>query len=74
MIKAFRSLRVNPDHNPSLDLDERAAVLSNHASRIMAGPRVISRKSREGGYFVTFNKEMTVNEKLFCVDQRDGSP
>src|SRR5438045_1992019 len=47
---------------------------SNKASKSIAGPRVMSRNNKDGGYFVTLKNEITVSVMLCCLDQREGSP
>src|SRR4051812_31093897 len=50
-------------------------VLPSTAARMsIAGPRVMSRKSRDGGYLVVLRNDNTVNSVVFCTDHRDGSP
>src|SRR5580658_11139899 len=39
-----------------------------------AGPRVISRYSSEGGYFVVFKNDNAVKTADFCVSHGTGSP
>src|ERR1700686_4919328 len=50
------------------------SLASNQTRASMAGPRVISRKRRDGGYFVTLKNETIVIASVGCCDQWNGSP
>ena len=52
----------------------RAPTRSSTAMNAIAGPRVISRKSSDGGFFVQFTNERAVSKGVRCDDQARGSP
>src|SRR5437870_11141757 len=57
-----------------LALATAARAGSKKASAMIAGPSVISRKSREGGYFVVLTNDRIVKTRFFCFAQWTGSP
>ena len=69
-MNAFRNL-LNSDPDAAAADESRD---SNHASAMIAGPRVINRNNNDGGYFVVFKKESMVNIAFFWFDHFAGSP
>lgn len=55
-------------------LDKRLVICSLNARKSNAGPNVMVRYNKEGGYFVVFKKESMVNVVLCCEDQCAASP
>jgi hypothetical protein len=55
-------------------IGEREVKGSSQPITTSAGPRVIRRKSREGGYFVVFRKESALKTAEAWWLQRTGSP
>ena len=55
-------------------LDKRLVICSLYARKSKAGPNVIVRYNKEGGYFVVFKKDKMEKAVFFCEDQCAASP
>ena len=64
MTNAFRSL-TNNDEVPTCDSPDQASFQTT-PRRACAGPSVINRNRNDGGYFVVFRNDSTVNASLLA--------